>query len=201
VKGYYRLHHTDKVVRLYSEGDFVASDPTYKNYRLTSEFGSVIALLDRGTLLEAVSANPKIQAAWTRLWLIENNINLSLCAHFMTEDVEADFQFKQFLTDDIIIQQGDTPTAIYEMISGEAAVFKDGVEVGCIHTGEIFGEISFLTEGERSATVKATTECSVRVVNKDDFFALIERNPHLIISIATTLANRMVELNDKLTAP
>jgi CRP/FNR family cyclic AMP-dependent transcriptional regulator len=200
-EGYFKLQHTGKAVRLYSEGDFIASDPAFKEYRLSSDFGCEISLFDRTTLLKAISANPKIQEAWTRLWLMENSINLSLCAHLMTEDIEADFGFKQFNAGDIIIQQGEMPRAIYEMMSGEAVVLKDGIEVGRVNAGEIFGEVGFLTGGTRSATVEATSDCFVRVVNKDDFLALIERNPHLIISISKTLAKRLVELNEKLAAP
>jgi CRP/FNR family cyclic AMP-dependent transcriptional regulator len=200
-EGYFKLQHNGKAVRLYSEGDFIASDPTFNEYRLSSEFGCEISLFDRATLLKAVSANPEIQDAWTRLWLMENSINLSLCAHLMTEDIEADFGFKQFNTGDTIIEQGDVPRAIYEMTSGEAVVLKDGVEVGRVNVGEIFGEVGFLTGGTRSATVEATSDCFVRVVNQHDFLALIERNPHLIISISKTLAKRLVELNAKLAAP
>lgn len=84
------------------------------------------------------------------------------------------------------------------MVSGSAIVLRDNKKIGRINTGEIFGEISFLTESTRTATVKADKNSFVHVVNKDDFSKLIETNLHLIISISKTLAQRIVQLNDQL---
>ena len=43
----------------------------------------------------------------------------------------------------------------------------------------------------------ATSTCTVQVVDADEFVDLIKHNPHTIISLATTLAGRIFELNER----
>ena len=49
----------------------------------------------------------------------------------------------------------------------------------------------------RTASVIATTTCTVQIVDNDSFVELIKVNPPLILSLATTLATRVVDLNDR----
>ena len=43
----------------------------------------------------------------------------------------------------------------------------------------------------------ATSTCTVQVVDSEEFVDLIKHNPQTIISLATTLAERIVELNER----
>ena len=63
---------------------------------------------------------------------------------------------------ELLIREGDQSTCIFEMIGGEAEVVVGGNIVGQIHSGEFFGEFTFLVEAPRSATVRATTHHSSR---------------------------------------
>lgn len=197
IEGYFKLGHERKVVRLFSEGDFVIFDGARDGFELRSEFASEVAYLPRKTLIGMLS-DKKVAEAWLSLQQCSTALSLALASSYMEDDVQAEFQFKNYAVGEEITREGEAPDAIYELISGEAVVLADGVEVGRIHSGEIFGEIGFLTDSARSATVQAAGNCFVRVVNKDDFFKLIESNPNLIISIAKTLARRVVELNGRL---
>ena len=86
------------------------------------------------------------------------------------------------------------------MIEGEAVVTSNGHEIGHIGPEEFFGEISFLTESSRSASVRATDRCMVRVISKKDFLQQIRTNPQFIITISRKLAQRVVELNKKIAS-
>ena len=86
------------------------------------------------------------------------------------------------------------------MIEGEAVVTSNGREIGYIGPEEVFGEISFLTESSRSASVRATDSCMVRVISRKDFLQQIRTNPQFIITISRKLAQRVVELNKKIAS-
>jgi CRP-like cAMP-binding protein len=86
------------------------------------------------------------------------------------------------------------------MLEGSASVQVRGNTVGAIAEGEVFGEISFLTGQPRSASVIATSPCLVQVIEREQFAVMVRANPQLMVHVATTLANRVVELNGKLQA-
>ncbi len=197
LEGFLKLIHQGKTVRLYTEADCVILEPWDNETQLVSDFASRIAVFDQAQLKSRLLGNPELLNRWVKLIGFENQINLSLCAFYIQDDIESTPEFKQFNPDEIITTEGEAPDCIFEMISGQAVVLHDGQEIGQISEGEIFGEISFLTDSTRTATVKASSMCFVRIVTKSDFFKLIETNPYFIISIAKTLARRVVQLNEK----
>jgi hypothetical protein len=198
LEGYFRLIYSKKVVRLYSENDFVGAHHHVADVILTSEFASQVALFKWTDLAEIFTKTPALAARWFHLLDMENKLNLGLCAQLVDERVQPSLELRQLKADDIIIQEGSEADEIYEMISGIASVSVGNKTVGEINTGEIFGEMSFLLECPRTATVRAETACCVRVVTKEDFFSLIEVDRHLSASIAKTMARRVIELNQRL---
>jgi CRP-like cAMP-binding protein len=84
------------------------------------------------------------------------------------------------------------------MNSGVAEVLVDGVTVGRIGDGEIFGAMAALTHAKRSATVRAKTSCSVVKVAKAEFTEMIKHNPATIHSLLVDMANSIVNLNEQL---
>ena len=100
---------------------------------------------------------------------------------------------------DIIIKEGNESRNIFEMVSGSVDASKNNRQLGIIHEGEVFGEVSFFTGKRRTATVTALEKCMVRVIHQDNFADMIRHNPSFVISISETLAKRIVNLNQKLT--
>ncbi|MCP4604111.1 MAG: cyclic nucleotide-binding domain-containing protein [Proteobacteria bacterium] len=198
LEGYFKLASQDKILRLYSESDFVNLENNFAGLTLSSEFASDIVVFEKNPFLEKLHTNTEIFEKWIYLQNFENKISLSLCSFYLASEVEATFELREYGEGDVITKEGDPPSEIYEMINGNATVLLGERTIGRIGSGEIFGEISFLTERSRTATVIASGRCFVRIVKKEDFFSLIENNPHLGISISKTLANRIVDLNDRL---
>ena len=56
---------------------------------------------------------------------------------------------------DTIISEGDVDNSIFLIISGHARVLKGENEIAVLGKGEVFGEIAFLAERKRTASVKA----------------------------------------------
>ncbi len=102
---------------------------------------------------------------------------------------------------ELLIREGEQSTCIFEMIGGEAEVVVGGNIVGQIHSGEFFGEFTFLVEAPRSATVRATTHCTVQEISADEFERLIKSRPQIILDIAKDLAKRLQSTNQKVDNP
>ncbi len=200
-EGFYKLQHRDKVIRLYSDGDFISPYILFSDeWSLKSEFKTHAALIGEEALVDGLARSQECALPdWTRLLALENTISLGLCSIYLKEDARADFQFKEYEPDDVIIEQGDTSEDVFEMVSGAATVLRDDTEVGSVQEGEFFGEISFLTGHPRTATVKAAKKCFVRIINKDDITNLVTQNPDLILAISRGLASRITQLNKKVT--
>ena len=199
-EGYFKLNSQDKTIRMYSELDFVIPENNYANYTLCSDFAADIVVFNRDAFSVCLQ-DAGLRDQWYHLLDLENKLNLALCAVYIGDDVDAGFKMKEYEAGTVITQEGDPPTEIFEMLTGSATVFLENQEVGQITSGEICGEISFLTESARTATVVASERCFVRVVEKEDFFLLIKASPHLAITISKTLAKRIIELNEKIVDP
>jgi CRP-like cAMP-binding protein len=106
--------------------------------------------------------------------------------------------YEIFSPGDTIIRQGDLADFVFNLTEGKAEVVVDGVTVGSIEEGEIFGAMAVLTNATRSATVLAKTRCSVVKVPKDQFTDLIQSDPSTIHSLLIDMAGSIVNLNEQL---
>ena len=76
---------------------------------------------------------------------------------------------REYKKGDNIIVEGEEPDCLFEMIEGSARVEAQGAVVGSINSEELFGEVSFLTESKRTATVIAESYCLVNTMNGESF--------------------------------
>jgi hypothetical protein len=194
--GIFKLVMDGKAVRLYSENDFVSPGNGDSNLALKSDFATEISVLDWSACLEILKKRPILMLKWSNLTNLENKLNLSLCATLIEETSEPKLEIRQFSGGEKIFKEGDAATEIYEMIAGHAAVRLNGVTVGAVYTGEIFGEMSFLADSPRTATVVANGACCVRVVKGEQLFQLLDTNAHLSAALSKTLAKRIVEMTN-----
>ncbi len=106
-----------------------------------------------------------------------------------------------------IIEEGSWPFYAYILKSGRAKVFKniDGKRV-LIHTlseGDIFGEIAFLEDAKRTASVIADGNVEVEMIAKDTFMEVLDQLPQGVRSRLNTLFSdltAMTEVNGRLVA-
>ncbi len=199
-EGFFRFVNKDNVVRLYSESDFIISGSDFEpDSTLSSDFAGNVTVFDKNSFLDKIKSDNTILEKWVTLTDLESRINRSLAGTFIQKTVSPDFSLKEYKEDDIIILEGDESTDIFELISGSATVFQKDNEVGSIHEGEIFGEVSFFTGEPRTATVKASRNCMVRVINEANFADMIRHNPSFAISVSKTLAKRVADVTQRLS--
>lgn len=82
----------------------------------------------------------------------------------VNELLEAGY-LQTFQDEEIIVVEGDQSTLFYILLKGEARVIKGQEEVGHLNKGECFGEMGYLSNEARTATIIAVGETIVWVVD------------------------------------
>jgi len=105
-----------------------------------------------------------------------------------------------FKAGETIIREGDEGDTAYFIVTGsvEVLVGPGGRRVGMLHTGELFGEMSLIEPGPRSATIVAMTDVDCLATTYDEFITSIEDNPYRAVAFMKTLVRRLRQMNDLL---
>ena len=104
-----------------------------------------------------------------------------------------------------ILSEGDAGTSVFIIVSGRVRIVEavpDGptdMFLGELGAGEIFGEIGFLRDSPRSATVATLEQTRCLVLPQADFLITLESSPALCIAMLRVLAGRLAEA-DRLLA-
>lgn len=198
--GVLRHEVAGKLVRFVGEDDIVVSGEGPLT-SLSSDFAAHLLVCPRAAFFEALTGDPAMLGEWLAYRELEIQVLGGLVSAHATEHVDPPADFVRFEPDEAIIHEGDPSGEIFAMVHGEARVLANGVAVGDIHEGEVFGEMGFLTERDRTATVIAVNNCLVQRIGHEDFERLIHSRPQLVIELCRTLARRVASLNDRLAKP
>ena len=108
---------------------------------------------------------------------------------------------REFSDGAIIIQEGEPGDSLFIMAAGEVEITKQLTLVLDEDTpkervmirlkaedGVYFGEMALLESEIRSATVTASTDCSLLELHQKDFLALIEQNPGMGVKLLLRLS-------------
>jgi CheY-like chemotaxis protein len=102
---------------------------------------------------------------------------------------------------DLVINQGDPSTFLYFIVKGKYAVIVNGKQMSTLCADDIFmGEMSFLLNDLRSATVRAMADGKLIKITKREFVQAIKKNPHYALFLSRLLAQRIQRLNQSLAA-
>lgn len=96
-----------------------------------------------------------------------------------------------------ILRQGDLGQEFAVIVSGEADVVKDGQVVAHLVAGDYFGEVALLDAVTRSASIVATTDMVLEVIDRRGFNTLLDDLPRLSRSMLQGTARRLSELEDE----
>ena len=126
----------------------------------------------------------------------------------ITEVVNAS-EWKEFTKGEVIVTEGEQETAFYIIAKGGVDVVKNDKVVGVMKQGDCFGEIAFLTNQPRNATIVARTEVSLMSVSASlmeqastetqlRYYRIFLENLIARLSQAT---DKLVEADKEITAP
>lgn len=101
-----------------------------------------------------------------------------------------------------ILFAGDESDAIYYIIKGSVTVIledDDGHEmvISYLNQGDFFGELGFFGEVDRSALIKAKSECEVGEMSYTAFRQITLQSPQLMYSLSSQMAKRLRDTTQK----
>jgi CRP-like cAMP-binding protein len=91
----------------------------------------------------------------------------------------------------VMATEGDRGREFFVLLEGEADVTKGDRSINTMKEGDFFGEIALVTKMPRTASVTATTDVRVLVINERDFAALLKRTPEIGRGVAEALVERL----------
>lgn len=107
---------------------------------------------------------------------------------------------KNFSKGDIIIKEGAYGDSFYILYSGSVQVLRntpagDKIALANLNADQniFFGETALISKDTRSATVKASTDCTVVVLSSKKFIELCDKEPLLGYRVIIQLARRMAK--------
>jgi CRP-like cAMP-binding protein len=90
-----------------------------------------------------------------------------------------------------IITEGMEGSHMYVVMSGEVSIsLKDRV-IATASEGEIVGEMALINAEIRSATVTATTDCVLAVIDDGSFRSMLKYVPDFNLHVMNVLADRL----------
>ncbi len=104
---------------------------------------------------------------------------------------------------DTIISEGEDGNTAFLLVSGSVRV-SVGKEpkakpVATLIAGDVFGEMSLIEPGPRSATVKAVTDAECLAITYDEFIPLMQNDPQRAITFMGSLVRKLREMNNLLS--
>lgn len=137
-------------------------------------------------------------------WMRRSQLTTHLNALFGTfgssdtealRDLEADVEMRTLAGGETLFHQGELGDAAYVVLSGRLRVVALRPEqpervLAEIGRGETVGELSLLTDENRSATVFAVRDSELARISREGFLRLIERRPQSLRPVARVIADR-----------
>lgn len=98
---------------------------------------------------------------------------------------------------DVVFRQGETSSHLYYIIAGKYDIIANDRKVSTLAPSDIFlGEMSFLLNNRRSATVVAVGPGRLMRISKESFINAIKEHPHYGIFLARLLAQRLDQVHE-----
>ncbi|HEV7886624.1 MAG TPA: patatin-like phospholipase family protein [Acidimicrobiales bacterium] len=90
-----------------------------------------------------------------------------------------------------LFKAGDPGDALYVVRHGRLEVVRDDVVIRVLGAGAALGELALLTEGDRSASVRARRETEVLKVARAEFTSLLTGDPAFAVALTRTLGDQL----------
>ena len=101
-----------------------------------------------------------------------------------------------FKDGETVFTEGEESNFLYYIVSGELQVVAGEKVLATLNPSDLFlGEMSFLLNDKRSATVRSVGESELLKISKESFVNVIKQKPHYGIFLARILAQRLDRLN------
>lgn len=111
----------------------------------------------------------------------------------------AEFQTRTFQKGEIIYRQSEYETWFYELLYGGVTLYQNyGTEkqvlIKELDPPCFLGEMEVIEARPRTTTAVATEDCTLKVITNEDFGALFQEKPALVLSVMQQMSARIREL-------
>ncbi len=97
---------------------------------------------------------------------------------------------------EVVFREGEESDYLYYIASGKLGIYSGDSRITTLTPDDIFlGEMSFLLNNRRSATVIAEDRSLLILISKNRFVSVIKEKPHYGIFLARLVAQRLERLN------
>lgn len=109
----------------------------------------------------------------------------------------------RFNMGDVIYREGEKADQVHVIVSGHASIFKkslsgEDVFIGLAGAGSIIGEMGLFLEGERTATVRASSNVTAIVFDADKFLEAVSKIPEISYMMLKEFSKRVNNLNRRI---
>jgi anti-sigma regulatory factor (Ser/Thr protein kinase) len=131
-----------------------------------------------------------------------NQVTL-VCKHLKEDEYRIPSGFRgepelEIEEEDVVFEEGETSSYLYYILSGEFRVTLKGRTIGFLSPSDMFlGEMSFLLNRRRSATVTATRSSRLLKIPHKSFIRIIKKHPNYMLLMSRLLAQRLSRSNQK----
>ncbi|MGI1680065.1 MAG: cyclic nucleotide-binding domain-containing protein [Cellvibrionaceae bacterium] len=199
--GYLNCIQDNKLTHIAETGDLIGFARSLKLPEGTYTTDAPIELIpfQRDELMSHVTSSVELQ----KHWVFYLTCQATFFSEALTTKTMLEYKpstgFLYFEKDENIILQDDSADCVYTLLEGNADAFHDGIKVGEIYSGEIFGAMSVFTQLPRNATVTASSDCTVLAVKKEEFLELIAHNPKICLDLLEEMADKINQLNKQVS--
>ena len=103
-------------------------------------------------------------------------------------------RLRRYAPGEAVVRTGEESTALYLVAAGKAAVEQEGRDIATLETGDLFGEMAFLTGDLRTATVRAArSHLEVIEIDEASLRDLLEHHTELADQLAENMAVRRLQ--------
>lgn len=91
----------------------------------------------------------------------------------------------------VLMRQGAPGRELVVLVEGEVTVERDGATIAVRRDGDHVGELALVTGRPRTATVTATTDLRVLVLDRTSFERLLQAVPSIAVKVVKAVAERL----------
>lgn len=111
---------------------------------------------------------------------------------------------KTILAGEYLIYEGGSGQEMFWVLEGSFDILKESPDgeksvVGTVNSGELVGEMSFLDELPRSASIRAQVDSEVLAIPQSRFADVLDKQPRWFRSLMKTLSQRLRDANNRIT--
>jgi CRP-like cAMP-binding protein len=109
---------------------------------------------------------------------------------------------RHYVKGETVFRKGDVGAELYVIVDGEIRIHLDHagrqVTLAKHSAGGVVGEMSVFDDQPRSAGAQATSDTTVRVLNRDRLHAIVHEHPEVLLEFIRNLSLRLRAMDEKL---